>query len=146
MVKKAVSLLLLLAAMLSALSSCGAQRPKIEDHEWRMRAVMHAEGEQLVYDAAEEESSAHPEARIVELTLVAENGKITLIDATNGKTYSGSYSVSGKNPKGTDYTVSIDGKAGNATVAMTTYADGSQEPTLPIRLGSYSLYFYANLG
>ena len=39
--------------------------------------------------------------------------------------------------------VTIDGKEGYATVAMTTYADGSEEPTLPISLDGYSMYFYA---
>ena len=40
--------------------------------------------------------------------------------------------------------VTIDGKEGYATVAMTTYADGTEEPTLPINLGTHSIYFYAD--
>ena len=37
----------------------------------------------------------------------------------------------------------IDGKNGFATVAMTKYYDGTEEPTLPINLGTHSIYFYA---
>ena len=37
----------------------------------------------------------------------------------------------------------LGGKTGYATVAMTTYADGTEEPTLPITLDGYSMYFYA---
>ena len=37
----------------------------------------------------------------------------------------------------------IDGKNGYATVAMTKYYDGTEEPTLPISRGTYSIYFYA---
>ena len=48
-----------------------------------------------------------------------------------------------KTPEGTDYHITIDGKSGFACVAMTTYADGTEEPTLPISLDGYSLYFYA---
>ena len=142
--KKATSILLLMLIMLFALSACGMGKPKIEDYEWKMRTIVHIEDNQSVYDAAEEESSAHPEAKIIEMTLVAKDGKITITDVTNGKTYEGSYTVSGRNPKGTDYHITIDGRSGYATVAMTTYADGTQEPTLPITFDGYSMYFYAD--
>ena len=141
--KKIVSILLLAATLMFALSACGMGKPKIEDYEWKMRTIVHIEDNQSVYDAAEEESSAHPEAKIIEMTLVAKDGKITITDVTNGKTYEGTYTVSGRNPKGTDYNITIDGKSGYAGVAMTTYADGSEEPTLPISLDGYSMYFYA---
>ena len=141
--KKIISILFLLSIMLFALSACGMGKPKIEDYEWKMRTIMHAEDNQVIYDAAAEESSTHPEATIIEMTLVAKDGKITITDVTNGKTYEGTYTVSGKNPEGTDYHITIDGKSGYATVAMTTYADGTEEPTLPISLDGYSLYFYA---
>ena len=141
--KKAISILLLMSIMIFALSACGVGNPKIEDYEWKLRTIMHAEDNQVVYDAAEEESSTHPEAKIIEMTLVAKDGKITITDVTNSKIYEGTYTVSGKNPEGTDYHITIDGKSGYATVAMTTYADGTEEPTLPISLDGYSMYFYA---
>ena len=141
--KKIVSILLLAVTLIFALSACGMRKPKIEDYEWKMRTIMHIEDNQSVYDAAEEESSTHPEAKIIEMTLVAKDGKITITDVTNNKTYEGTYTVSGRNPEGTDYNITIDGKSGYAGVAMTTYADGSEEPTLPISLDGYSLYFYA---
>ena len=141
--KKIVSILLLAATLIFALSACGMGKPKIEDYEWKMRTIAHVEGEQLVYDAVAEESTAHPEAKIIEMTLVAKDGKITITDVTNGKTYEGTYTVSGRNPEGRDYHITIDGKSGYATVAMTTYADGTEEPTLPINLGTHSIYFYA---
>ena len=141
--KKIVSILLFAATLMLALSACGMGKPKIEDYEWKMRTIAHIEDEQLVYDAAAEEISTRPEAKIIEMTLVAKDGKITITDVTNGKTYEGTYTVSGRNPEGTDYQITIDGKSGYAGVAMTTYADGSEEPTLPISLDGYSMYFYA---
>ena len=142
--KKIISILLLVVMLFFTLSACGMGKPKIEDYEWKMRTIGHVEGEQVVYDAANEERSIHPEAKIIEMTLVAKDGKITITDVTNNKTYEGTYTVSGKNPEGTDYHITIDGKTGYATVAMTTYADGTEEPTLPISLDGYSLYFYAD--
>ena len=141
--KRTIFILLLISAVMLAFSACGIRKPKIEDYEWKMRTIAHIEGEQLVYDAAAEESTAHPEAKIIEMTLVAKDGKITITDVTNNKTYEGTYTVSGRNPEGTDYNITIDGKSGYAGVAMTTYADGSEEPTLPISLDGYSMYFYA---
>ena len=141
--KKIISILLFAVTLIFALSACGMEKPKIEDYEWKMQTIAHVEGEQLVYDAAAEESTAHPEAKIIEMTLVAKDGKITITDVTNNKTYEGTYTVSKKTPEGTNYHITIDGKSGFACVAMTTYADGTEEPTLPISLDGYSMYFYA---
>lgn len=57
------------------------------------------------------------------------------------QTFTGSYKVQQKTPKGTDYEITIDGIEGYATVAPTEYYDGSKVPTLPINLGDYALYF-----
>ena len=141
--KKLISILLLAVTLIFALSACGMGKSKIEDYDWKMRTIAHIEGEQLVYDAVAEESTAHPEANIIEMTLIAKDGKLTLTDVTNGRSYEGTYTVSGRNPEGTDYHITIDGKSGYAGVAMTKYADGSEEPTLPINLDGYSMYFYA---
>lgn len=140
--KKIISFLLT-TTMLFALSACGAEKMKIEDYEWQMRTVMKNDSE-LVVSAVGEADEVHPDAKVVDLILTAKDGKITVTDATNNITYEGTYTVEGKNPKGTDYKVTIDGKEGYATVAMTKYDDGSEEPTLPINLGDYSIYFYAD--
>ncbi len=93
--------------------------------------------------ATDKYDTVHPNASIVEVTLKAENGKITIVDKTNSKTYAGTYTLENTNPKEKNYKVLINGRDGYATVAMTTYADDSEEPTLPINLGEYSLYFYS---
>ena len=143
LIKITLSSFLLLIIFVFVLSACGAGKVKIEDHEWKMRYVMHGEDNQLVVDAASEENDTHPEAKILDMTLIAKDGKITITDTTNNKTYEGTYTVESKTPAGTDYKITIDGKSGYATVAMTTYADGNEEPTLPINLAGYSIYFYA---
>ena len=141
--KRIVSIIILIATLTIALSACGMGKVKIEDYEWKMRTIMHGEDNQVVVDAVGEDDPAHPEAKIIDMTLTAKDGKITITDHTNNKTYEGTYTVEQKTPVGTDYKVTIDGKEGYATVAMTTYADGTEEPTLPINLGTHSIYFYA---
>ena len=141
--KRTISILILIATLTIALSACGMGKVKIEDYEWKMRTIMHGEDNQVVVDVVGEYDTAHPEAKIVEMTLVAKDGKIRITDHTNNKTYEGTYTVEQKTPAGTNYEVTIDGKEGYATVAMTTYADGTEEPTLPVNLGTHSIYFYA---
>ena len=144
---KKIATTLLSIMLLVCLVGCNnATKPSIEDYIWRMRTVMSndielADSEDIVL-AVGEPDELYPNAKLVELTLVAKNSRIMITDATNNKTYEGTYKVSGKNPKGTDYEVTIDGKHGYATVAMTKYYDDMEEPTLPINLGDYSIYFY----
>ena len=141
--KRIISIIIFIATLTMALSACGMGKVKIEDYEWKMRTIMHGEDNQVVVDAVGEDDPAHPEAKIIDMTLTAKDGKITITDHTNNKTYEGTYTVEQKTPAGTDYKVTIDKKEGYATVAMTTYADGTEEPTLPINLGTHSIYFYA---
>ena len=143
--KKFVCVLIALIFILG-LSACNGDVVAIEDYEWKMGAVMRndievAQNEDELVVAVGEEDDIHPNAKIVDLKLVAKDGSITITDTTNNKTYSGTYKVQQKTPKGTDYEVTIDGIKGYATVAPTEYYDGSEVPTLPINLGEFSLYF-----
>lgn len=142
--KKIISLFLMLVFVF-ALSACSGDVVAIEDYEWKMGAVMRNDievdlNEDELVVAVGEEDDIHPNAKIVDLKLVAKDGTITITDATNNKIYTGTYKVQQKTPKGTDYEVTIDGVKGYATVAPTEYYDGSEVPTLPINLGEYSLY------
>ena len=119
---------------------------KIEDYEWKMRTVMSNDTEAAQYQdelvvAVGEADELYPEAEIVDLTLTAKDGEITITDNTNGKTYNGTYEVMQKTPKGTDYEIIIDGVTGYATVSPTEYYDETEIPTLPINIDGYSLYF-----
>lgn len=143
--KKVLALFLLFVVVFS-LSACNGDVVAIEDYEWKMGAVMRndielAQNEDELVVAVGEEDDIYPNAKIVDLKLVANDGSITVTDATNNKSYSGTYKVQRKTPKGTDYEVTIDGIKGYATVAPTEYYDGSEVPTLPINLGDFSLYF-----
>ena len=143
--KKLVCVLMVLIFALG-LSACSGDIVAIEDYEWKMGAVMRNDievdlNEDELVVAVGEKDDIHPNAKIVDLKLVAKDGTITVTDATNNKTYTGTYKVQQKTPKGTDYEVTIDGIKGYATVAPTEYYDGSEVPTLPINLGEFSLYF-----
>ncbi len=143
--KKILSVFLM-SFIVFALSACNADVVKIEDYEWKMRTVASndiepAQAPDELIVAVGKADALYPEAEIVDLTLNAKDGAITITDRTNNKTYSGTYEVMQKTPKGTDYEIIIDGVTGYATVAPTEYYDGSEIPTLPININGYSLYF-----
>ena len=140
--RKLLLFILLLSALTCFIVSCG-KAPKIEGYEWKMHSISHVEDGRIVHDAVSDDNVLRQDAEIIDMRLIAKNGKITVTDLTNSKTYEGTYTVSDNNPKGTDYHIVLNGKAGYAGVAMTTYADGTKVPTLPITIDGYSIYFYA---
>lgn len=143
--KKMLSAALALCMMFT-LSACSGNVVAIEDYEWKMRTVASndietAQTPDELIIAVGEADELYPEAEIVDLTLIAKDGEITITDATNGKIYSGTYEVMQKTSKGTDYEIIIDDVTGYATAAPTEYYDGSEIPTLPVNIDDYSLYF-----
>ena len=143
--KKILSVLFV-SFIVFALSACNADVVAIEDYEWKMRTVMNNNTEAAQYQdelvvAVGEADELYPDAEIVDMTLIAKDGELAIIDTTNGKTYSGTYEIMQKTPKGTDYEIIIDGATGYAIVAPTEYYGGSEIPTLPINIDGYSLYF-----
>lgn len=143
--KKIISIFLMLIFTF-ALSACNSDEIAIEDYEWKMRTVMRndievAQNEDELVVAVGEADELYPDAEIVDLTMIAKNGEITVTDTTNNKTYNGTYTIMQKTPDGTDYEVIIDGVSGNATVAPTEYYNNQETPTLPINIDGYSVYF-----
>ncbi len=145
--KKAISVLSVLFVLLS-FTSCSSEKIAIEDCKWKMRTVMSNDIELVDGDAVViavgETDEVYPNATVVDITLTATDGKITVTDITNDKVYNGTYKVTNNTPKGTDYEIEIDGQSGYATVAPTEYYSGEEIPTLPINLGEYSIYFIPN--
>ena len=139
--KKSLSFIFIILIITNIFTACRAERPQIEDYEWKMRYIIHTENNSILFDAYDSQNSAHPEAKIIDMILIAKDGNIIITDNTNNKTYYGTYSIENKTPEGVNYTVNINSKLGYAGVAMTTYADGSKEATLPISIDRYSLCF-----
>lgn len=142
--KKLLSVGLIVLVLLS-FAACGTEKAVIEDNNWKMRTVMSndiavADSDAVVI-AVGESDEMYPNAQITDITLSAADGKITVTDATNNKVYTGTYKVSNKESKGTNYEITIDEQSGYATVSPTEYSDNTETDTLTINLGEYSIYF-----
>lgn len=130
--------------LLLILVGCGSSKiPKIEDYNWVMTSVQSVEagGQAVAY--GERGSSTLETAKQMELLCQAQGGNLTLTDRTNDRTYTGTYQRSKDSPQGVIYEISVEGQQGYAAVAMTTYQDGSQQPTLIFNLGDYAVNFFA---
>jgi hypothetical protein len=134
-------LFILITAMI--FSACGKEEIGIEDYEWHLRTAANVNSEGLVV-AVDEKSELYPDAKVVDVVLTAKDGELIITDKTNDEVYEGAYEEMLVTESSEDYKIIIKGKDGYAAVAYTTYDDGTKEPTLPITIGGYDLYFYAN--
>lgn len=149
--KKLISAVLVLLCI-SSLTGCGIKGKEvlyIEFNEWKMQAVMsndteNAKDERELVIAVGGYDELYPDVKIVDITLTANQGNITLVDSTNNKTYNGTYKIVEETSKEITYEIIIDGVTGYATLSPTKYYNGTEVPTLPINFGEYSLYFTPN--
>lgn len=142
MLKRIIAVLLLAACCLAVLPSCGNGLMKIEGRMWKLSRVMYMHDGHYSVIAVGEADSAYPLAKVVDLRLVAKNGQLTIADTTNDQSYQGTYTATGEHKNGTTYNVTLDGWDGFASAIPGQNEDGSEQPTLSLSLGDYSLYFY----
>lgn len=148
MLKRLIPFLFLFALLMTGCSTdadSNANSPTIDQYSWHMTSVQskEAEGQAIVYGPGGN-STLDTAAEII-LTCSAENGEFLLTDETNEKTYSGAYTLTDTSQDSLIYEVTVGETDGMAVVAMTTYHDDSQMPTLIISLGDYSLNFFADI-
>lgn len=130
-------------ALIFLLAGCShTDVPKIDEYTWEMTSVQSKANEGQAVAYGERGSSTLENALPMELICTAKDGVLMLTDRTNGKTYSGTYKQKETDPQSTHYDVTLDGADGLAVVAMTTYHDGSQDPTFIINLDEYVINFF----
>ncbi|MBE6670884.1 MAG: hypothetical protein E7593_01620 [Ruminococcaceae bacterium] len=98
-----------------------------EIHTWELKYVTR-------YDFSDDPTSFASDE--VEVTLTAKNGKITITDKTNNKTYEGTYKrhFSRKSSNGY-YTIEIDGKNGSINYVTTNHSE------INMTIDGYSVIF-----
>lgn len=131
-------------AFILLLAGCSqADVPKVDEYTWEMTSVQSKEQDGQAVAYGERGSSTLSDAVPMKLVCTAKDGVLTLTDTTNSKTYTGTYKSKGTDPRSAHYEVTLEGKEGLAVVAMTTYHDGSQDPTFIINLDDYVINFFA---
>lgn len=143
--KKRTVLTFILTLLLISLIGCkelSIDSPKIYENDWKMDSVIYFDDTQYSVLAVGESDVAYPEAKIIDMTLTALDGHITVTDNTNNVVYEGTYIEESSDAESTIYKIVLDGKEGYVTVSSTIYEDDTSVRTLPINLGNYAIYFY----
>lgn len=148
MLKRLIPFLFLFALLLTGCATdadSNANTPAIDQYSWQMTSAQSedAEGQAIAYGPGG--TSTLDTAVEIILTCSAENGKFLFTDETNETTYTGVYELTDTSQESLIYEVAVGETEGMAVVAMTTYHDDSQMPTLIISLGDYSLNFFADI-
>ena len=140
--KKTLALLLSLTLIAISLFSCGGA-PKIQKVTW---SFVLASIKNNITHIAEANTDAAPEGTpVLECTLVAKGGEITITDHTNGKTYTGTYSDREEiNPSTNDYRITFGKTKGHAVTSRGMNVSGTKETeTLTLYLSDYVVFFIA---
>ncbi|MCD8353630.1 MAG: hypothetical protein LUC47_04900 [Clostridiales bacterium] len=139
--KRFLYTLLSLVIMLSLTACGGASLTAIDQYEWTLNTVQSdSDGGEVVACAADYLDS-YPDAAEVDFSCAASAGELTLTDHASGQVYSGVYAESTATDDSLLYTVQFDNSTGNATSALTKYADGGTAPTLVLSVDGYTMYF-----
>ncbi len=133
---------LLTLAVLFSLTACGSSnQTTIDQCEWTLNTVQSDNDGGEVVACAADYLASYPDAAEVDFSCVASAGALTLTDHASSQVYSGTYAESTATGDSLLYTVQFDNSTGNATSALTKYADGGSAPTLVLSVDGYTMYF-----
>lgn len=139
----AVIMLAVVIAVAANLTACRTEEYVVENHDWQFKFAQSSETGEVIF-CSEEFAEGFPDAKIMEMTAKAENGKLIATDGENEIIlvwYTVEKAVPGES---TIYDIAdANGIKGNASVGKTTYADGSAEYTLIISFEGRAFYFKA---
>ena len=138
--KKLLSLLLCLSLFVLPLFSCGGA-VRIEREEW---VLVSASLYEEILCVSEEYRASAPNAEVLDATLVASGGTLTLTDKTNGKTYTGTYGDRAEpSPSSADHKATLGAASGRILISEVPLAEGGTVPSLTLTLDDYMLSFIA---
>lgn len=100
--------------------------PEIDGYTWEMTSVLNMEDGKVIA-CGEDQRTSFEDAKLVEITCLAEEGMLTLTNITDDSAYSGTYSVMETDEEGVVYQISVGDREGVGVTAMTTYLDNSED-------------------
>lgn len=144
--KKAIAIILSVIILVCLTGCNNTAKVPIEDYKWSMATIqsMDNNGAFIAYDpdvAIDPEYSYAGQCTPMEMDCYVSDGKITIKNKTHNQVYYGTCELTENNRDSAIYEITILDEKGTAVTAMTTYADGTEAPTLIISMGGYTLNF-----
>ncbi|MBQ8813276.1 MAG: hypothetical protein IJZ85_02090 [Lachnospiraceae bacterium] len=115
--------------------------PKIDEYSWTMSTVQTTENNGQIVAHGPDNTYTPEDSVVIRMTCEAKGGVLTITDHTTGQTYTGTYKTAGTIPESATYEITVDGADGMAVVAMTSYHNGEQTPTLVMSVGEWAISF-----
>ena len=134
--KKITALVLALVLCLFSLCSCGKTKIRMEGKTF---AFAHARVDSEVRACSASLADTYKDARVMEYTLSASGGKLTVTG--EGGTYTGEYKVYKLFEDSALYEINIGVEPGFASLSQKVYDDGTAEFTLILTIRGYFVTF-----
>lgn len=138
---KKVIMIVMCAIVLVFTASCGSDVPEIDGYTWEMHSVQ-AGSDGRYIACSPSFSDGNPDAVVLELECKADNGKLTLKNLSDDKSYEGTYRILSSDIKSNTYEIVFGEVTGYAVCAMTEYHDGSEKPTFIINIDEKAINFF----
>ena len=150
--KPAFWLIIASAVVCAVVAVCFLTNPsrlRIEKHDWQFSHIQKNDSAGEIVFCAENKIGIYPSAEIADLSVrIKEDRNSILLDKTTaeeGESWALGYKLKSRKASGAIYDVSYaENIKGNAVISKTKHSNGSQEYTLAITIGGYTLYFTDN--
>ncbi len=143
--KKTISIFLALCVILTLFTACGSDELTVESTKWKLQKAVNIEKEGQVV-AVGERNEENRDIPLVDVTLVAIDGEITITDHSINETHTIAYEEMNVTDDANDYKLLINGKEGYMVFAENGYFENESKPTLVLTVDGYDLYFYSVIG
>ncbi len=139
----AVCLAIIICLLIPLNKSIAQNDLSIESHNWEFVLVQDNTGDIII--CSSENAQLYENARVDQLLLKAEDGRIVLTSSESGNAWELSCKINSQSPEGFIYEIAYGDLTGYAGTGITRYHDGSSEYTLHLSIGGCSVKFIDKL-
>ena len=123
-------------------SSNSSNAVAIDEYEWEISTIQAGE-DGAVIACSKEKKSAYESAAEIQMNCIAEEGFLTITDATNRDSYKGTYKQQETDKETVIYEFTLGLERGHDVTSMTIDLEETRIPTLILTTTSYTFYFFS---
>ncbi len=138
--KKVLSLLFVLALIVTMFSACQQDEVGLETYAWKLDSVVSLKENGKIIVVGEQLED-YPDAKVIDGILSAVSGRLEFVDRETNNFYVGAYEEMTATDSTDDYKIYIDEQEGTINVKRTSSPDGNEEITLILTCSGYDAYF-----
>lgn len=114
----------------------------IDEYEWEISTIQAGE-DGAVIACSKEKKTAYESAAEIQMNGIAEEGFLTITDATNRDSYKGTYKQKETDKETVIYEITLGEERGHAVTSMTIDQEDTKIPTLILTTPNYTFHFFS---